>query len=134
MPAEKNLDIYYDGSCGFCQWSRGIIEPWDTRGRLRFLDYNEPEIAALTGLTPDELGREMHVRGPDGAWAAGYAAWVRILRVLPRLAWLGWLLGKPPLRWLGPSVYRWVAGHRSLLPGAPQACTPETCPPPRRRS
>jgi predicted DCC family thiol-disulfide oxidoreductase YuxK len=129
MVAEPKLEIYLDGSCGFCQWSRAQIEPWDTRGRLRFLDYNDPHLAEQAPYTREELASEMHLREPDGTWSAGFAAWVRILRVLPGLAWLGWMLGLPPLRWVGPSVYGWVARHRQLLPGAPESCTPANCPP-----
>ena len=132
MAAESQLEIYYDGSCPFCQWSRTVIKPWDTRNRLLFLDYNDPQVAAATALSPEELGREMHLREPNGNWAAGFTAWATILRALPRWAWLGWLLGRPPLRWVGPGLYRWVAGHRNLLPGIPQPCTTESCSPRQR--
>src|SRR6266446_6338568 len=104
MAAKPQIEIYFDGPCAFCQWSRARIEPWDTRGRLRFLDYNDPHVAAQTPYSREELGREMHVRGPDGRWTAGFAGWATILRGLPRLAWLGWLMGVPPLRWLGPNL------------------------------
>ena len=127
MSAEPKLDIYFDGGCAFCQWARARIEPWDTRGRLRFVDYNATE----TGATPysrEELSREMHVRSPDGTWSSGFAAWIRILRVLPKLRWLGWLLSRAPFRWFGPAVYNWIARHRTILPGAPQPCATETCP------
>jgi len=129
MAAEPKLEIYLDGSCALCEWSRAHIEPWDTRGRLRFLDYNDPDVAAKSPYSREELGREMHLRTPDGTWTAGFAAWVRILRVLPGLAWLGWLLNVPPMRWIGPSMYRWVAHHRKLLPGIPPQCTPDSCAP-----
>jgi predicted DCC family thiol-disulfide oxidoreductase YuxK len=132
MGAEQKLAIYYDGACSFCLWSKGLVEPWDTQSRLRFLDINDPQVEASAPYPREELTREMHLQGPDGTWSAGFAAWVRILRVLPRFAWLGWMLGLPPFRWAGPSVYRWVAGHRSLLPGVPPACTTDTCAPRRR--
>jgi predicted DCC family thiol-disulfide oxidoreductase YuxK len=134
MAAEPKLEIYLDASCPFCQWSRARIEPWDTRNRLRFLDYNDPQVASSAPFPPEELAREMHLRAPDGVWSAGFDAWVRILRVLPGLGWLGWLLGVPPLRWFGPPVYRWVARHRLLLPGIPPPCSTETCPAPPRRT
>ena len=127
MGEQDKLDIYMDGSCAFCQWSRARIEPWDTRGRLRFEDYNDPQVAATVPYSAEELDREMHVRLPDGSWAAGFEAWVAILRALPGLAWLGWLLGKPPLRWMGPSAYGWVARHRTRLPGVPPPCSRERC-------
>ena len=127
MADQGKLDIYMDAGCAFCRWSRARIEPWDTRARLLFEDYNDPQVTATVPYSPEELDREMHVRLPDGRWAAGFQAWTEILRVLPGLAWLGWLLGKPPLRWLGPSAYRWVARHRDLLPGAPAPCNRVRC-------
>ena len=33
----------------------------------------------------------------------------------------------PPVRWLGPSVYRFIARHRYSLPGAPARCESDTC-------
>jgi predicted DCC family thiol-disulfide oxidoreductase YuxK len=133
MATEPRLDIYFDAGCAFCQWSRARVEPWDTHNRLHFLDCNDPEVAASAPYSREQLGLEMHVRGPDGAWSTGFAAWVCILRVLPGLAGRGGLLGMPPFRWLGPLAYAWVAHHRSLLPGIPSPCTRETCPSPARR-
>ena len=132
MSNELKLDIYMDGSCAFCQWSRARLQIWDTHSRLHFVDYNDPEIAARAPYTLEELDREMHLRSPDGNWSAGFAAWVKILRVLPGWSWLGWLLAKPPVRWVGPRVYAWIAGHRDLLPGAPPPCTPHSCPTPHK--
>jgi predicted DCC family thiol-disulfide oxidoreductase YuxK len=134
MAGDAKLDIYLDGNCAFCQWSRARLEPWDRLGRLRFVDYNDPQVAASAPFTLEELDREMHLRLPDGAWLAGFAAWVAILRVLPGFAWLGWLMERPPLRWIGPSFYRWIAAHRTLLPGVPAACRRETCAPPAHRA
>ncbi len=131
MPGEAKLDIYMDGSCAFCQWARARIEPWDTQKRLRFLDYNDPLVAESTPYSLDELGREMHLRVPEGPWTAGFDAWVRILRALPGLSWFGWLVSKAPLRWIGPAMYGWIARHRTWL-GAPPACTRQSCPPAAR--
>ena len=83
MSSEGKLDIYLDGSCAFCQWSRARIEPWDRDGRLRFLNYNDPLIAAAVPYSMEELGREMHPGSPDGTWLTGFDAWVKILRALP---------------------------------------------------
>jgi predicted DCC family thiol-disulfide oxidoreductase YuxK len=134
MDSEPKVEVYLDGSCPFCQWVRVHIEPWDSNSHLRFVDYNNPQIAASTPFSMEELAREMHLRMPDGTWSSGFEAWVRILRVLPALSWLGWLLGLPPLRWLGPPTYRWIARHRLHLPGIPPPCTSTTCPPPREIS
>jgi predicted DCC family thiol-disulfide oxidoreductase YuxK len=127
MEKSTTYDIFMDGSCSFCRWTRAKIEPYDSDSRLRFLDYNDPAVAAQAPFSPDELSREMHVRTPDGSWKKGFEAWVVLLRVLPKLAWLGRISARPPVRWLGPSLYSFVARHRYSLPGAPARCESDTC-------
>lgn len=116
------LDVYTDGACPFCQWVRARVEPHDTRGELRFRDYNNPEVAAATPYSFDELSREMHVRSADGRWLSGFFGWTEILKVLPRWRWLGLLLAAPPLRWAGPFLYRLFAANRYRIPGVPKPC------------
>ncbi len=130
LPAK--FEILTDGACPFCRWTRARIEPFDTAGRLRFLDYNDPEVASQAPFPRAELDQEMHVRSPDGSWSAGFAAWVVILRVLPPLAWLGWLLGTTMFRHAGPKLYRWIARNRYRLPGSPPPCRADVCAPPTR--
>jgi predicted DCC family thiol-disulfide oxidoreductase YuxK len=132
MPQLAKYDIFLDGSCSFCQWSRAKIEPFDSAAQLRFLDYNDPLIAAEAPFPRADLDREMHLRTPDGKWLQGFEAWLAILRVLPKLSWLGRLAGLPPLRWLGSPTYNFIARHRYSLPGAPSKCATDTCAPPSR--
>ena len=120
-------DIFMDGCCSFCRWTRAKVEPYDTGSRLRFLDYNDSEVAAQAPSSRSDLDREMHLRTPAGTWLRGFDAWVAILRVLPKFAWLGRIAGMPPLRWLGPSIYGFIARHRYSLPGAPAHCETDTC-------
>ena len=134
MPQTANYDIFLDGSCSFCQWTRERIEPYDSGSRLRFLDYNDPAVAVQVPFARTELDREIHVRTPEGTWLRGFDAWLALLRVLPKLSWLGRIAGLPPLRWLGPAVYRFIARHRYSLPGAPARCENDTCAPPAHRS
>lgn len=127
VPEPAKYDIFLDGSCSFCRWSRAKIEPFDSAGRVRFLDYNDPAVAAQTPFPLSELGQEMHMRTPDGNWLRGFEAWLELLRGLPKLAWLGWIAGLPPLRWLGGPLYGFIARHRYSLPGAPPRCETDTC-------
>jgi predicted DCC family thiol-disulfide oxidoreductase YuxK len=128
MPEPPRLDVLTDGACPFCRWVRARVEPFDTDARLRWLDYHEPGVAANVPFSADELSREMHVRTAGGAWHAGFAAWVAVLRELPLLRWLGMLLGSPLFRKSGPRLYAWVARHRYRLPGAPRPDSESTCP------
>jgi predicted DCC family thiol-disulfide oxidoreductase YuxK len=130
MPQTAKYDIFLDGSCSFCRWSQAKIEPYDSGGRVRFLDYNDAAVAAQAPFPRADLDGEMHMRTPEGKWLRGFEAWLALLRVLPRLVWLGRIASLPPLRWLGPPLYGFIARHRYSLPGAPARCETDTCAPP----
>ncbi len=134
MPQTTTYDIFMDGSCSFCRWTQAKIEPYDSGLRLRFLDYNDPAVAAQAPFPRGELDNEMHVRTPDGTWLKGFEAWLALLRALPKLAWLGRFASMPLMRWMGPSVYKFIARHRYSLPGAPARCETDTCAIPGRAS
>jgi predicted DCC family thiol-disulfide oxidoreductase YuxK len=133
MPQTAKYDIFLDGSCSFCRWSQAKIEPYDSGERVRFLDYTDPAVAALVPFPRGDLDREMHMRTPEGKWLRGFEAWLALLRVLPKLAWLGRIASVPPVRLLGPSVYGVIARHRYSLPGAPARCDTDSCAPPAPR-
>ncbi|HEV2707894.1 MAG TPA: DUF393 domain-containing protein [Pyrinomonadaceae bacterium] len=120
------LEVYTDGQCPLCRWSRQRVEPFDREGRIEWLDYNQPEgLARATPRTFRELAEEMHVRRPDGTWSKGFAAWIDVLGVLPRLRWLARVLSVWPFTRLGPIFYRNLARRRYQLFGIPPPCDPE---------
>ena len=127
MPQTTTYDIFMDGSCSFCRWTQAKIVPYDSGGRLRFLDYNDPAVAVQAPFSRAALDNEMHIRTPDGVWLRGFEAWLSLLRVLPKLAWLGRFASMPPMRWMGPYVYAFIARHRYSLPGAPARCETDSC-------
>jgi len=127
MAPSATYDIFTDGSCSFCRWMRTKVEPYDSGKQLRFLDYNNPSMAALAPFPIGELAREIHVRTPEGNWAIGFEGWLVLLRTLPKLAWIGRAAGSPLLLGLGPSAYRFIARHRYSIPGAPRRCASDTC-------
>jgi predicted DCC family thiol-disulfide oxidoreductase YuxK len=124
------IRVYDDGRCAFCNWAQRLIERRDRDHRLEFRDYHLH--AGETPFAFDELHRAMHVQTADGRWHAGFFAWLEIFKVLPRWRWLGRVLGLPPLRWMGPLMYRVIAANRYRIPnfilrwlGAPQPCGAE---------
>jgi hypothetical protein len=58
----------------------------------------------------------MWVQTVDGKLFGGFAGWRQILTAMPRWRWLAHLSGSPPLRWLGPPLYRLVARLRNQIP------------------
>src|SRR5690349_920424 len=130
MPVDGGtVTIYDDGRCPFCQWAEQTILRYDRDHRLEFRDYHLH--AAETPFPFDEMHRAMHVRTPDGSWHVGFFGWIAILRVLPRWRWMAHVMSAPPLRWIGPLLYRVIAGNRYRIPGfllrwlgAPPPCGP----------
>jgi len=118
------LEVYTDGQCPLCRWTRARVEPLDTGRRLEWFDYHDPAaLARAAPHTPQELAAEMHVRRKrDGVWRKGYWAWLEVLRVLPRWRWLAPVLALWPFTALGPAFYRFIASRRYTLFGIPPPC------------
>ena len=126
----EEIEVYFDGQCGFCRAMAARLSALDRKNRLIFRDYNDPAVAeqALPRFVPADLAREMHVRLPDGTWRIGFAAWAAILAALPRTYALGRLMQFPPVSEVGRLLYRWFAPRRrwfSKLLGLPAPCGPD---------
>src|SRR5260370_40075247 len=126
MRGTANYDIFLEGTCSFCRWSQAKIEPYDSNGRLRFLDYNDAAVAAQAPFPRADLDQEMHLRTPEGKWLRGFAAWLALLRVLPRLVGLPPVSSGPPPGWLGPPLSALPSRCPSGLSWAPPPHGPAT--------
>jgi predicted DCC family thiol-disulfide oxidoreductase YuxK len=131
VASPNQVRVYDDGRCPFCQWAQTAVARWDRDHRLEFRDYHDPAVAAETPFPFEQLHQRMHVQTPDGHWHAGFFGWIAVLRALPRWRWLAGLMRVPPLRWIGPAAYGFIASHRYQVPawvlcrlGAPRPCDP----------
>lgn len=123
MSEATQIEVYTDGACPLCRWSRARVEPLDTHKRIAWFDFRAPEAEARAAPhTPEELSDEMHVRRTDGAWIKGYAGWLEVLGALPRTKFLARVLRLWPFRAIGPVFYRWLARRRFSLFGVPPPC------------
>ncbi|HVF57040.1 MAG TPA: DUF393 domain-containing protein [Pyrinomonadaceae bacterium] len=125
MEQASRIEVYMDGQCPLCRWSRARVEPFDRDARIEWLDLNEPE--ALRRAAPHtwaEMTEEMYVRRADGSWTKGYFGWLEVLKVLPRWRWLSRALSVWPFTAVGPIFYRWLASRRYTLFGIPPPCDP----------
>ncbi len=103
-----------DGSCPLCRRSQAWCELQGSADRVVFRDFRNTD----DGELPVERAAHeetMWVRTRTGTLHRGFAAWRIIMSEIPRWRWLGWVAGLPPLRWLGPPVYRLVARFRQRL-------------------
>jgi predicted DCC family thiol-disulfide oxidoreductase YuxK len=129
LDTRNSLRVYHDGTCPFCLWAQSKVERYDADHRVEFRDYHQH--GSETPFPFADLDRAMHVQTPDGRWHIGFLGWLEILRVLPGWRSLARLMSVPPLRWIGPLLYRFVAGNRYRIPkfllrflGAPAPCGP----------
>ena len=127
MTHGRALEVWYDGQCPVCRASRDWCAARDPEGRLEFRDVRAVAEAELP-VSRADAESSMWVRGDDGELAAGFAGWRRILAELPGWRWLARVSGTPPLRWLGPPVYRLVARARRMLPGYGHPASPKAPP------
>jgi predicted DCC family thiol-disulfide oxidoreductase YuxK len=122
----ERIEVYTDGQCPLCRWTRARVEPFDRDRRIEWIDLNDPEAQRRAAPhTFAELTEEMHVRRPDGSWSKGFWSWLDVLRVLPRWRWTVRVLSLWPLTSLGPIFYRWLARRRYSLLGIPPPCAPD---------
>jgi predicted DCC family thiol-disulfide oxidoreductase YuxK len=123
MNNATQLEVYTDGQCPLCRWMREKVERRDRFGRIKWMDYREPEVQSRTPYTFQELDDKMHTRRiADGRWSAGFEGWLEVMRVLPRWRMLAPLLSVWPFTSLGPVFYRWLAKRRYKLFGVPPPC------------
>ena len=109
------IEVFYDGACPLCRASRRWAEERDRDGRLVFCDLNDPAAARSFPRPPERFGDAMWVRLAGGEMASCFAGWLAVLRALPRWRSLARIIGLPPVRWAGPTLYRFVARHRHVL-------------------
>jgi len=114
---DRDLLVVFDGECGLCQAARRWAEERDRQGHLRFVPYQDADLARLApGLTPALAARSLYVIATDGQRYRGARAVFVTLRSLPG-AWglLGYVGALPPVSLLAEPVYRLVARHRTRL-------------------
>ena len=112
--------LLYDGDCAFCTKSAGWLERHAT-SNARVVAWQRVDLAPL-GLTAEDCA-EVVQWVADGHRAAGPDAIAAYLQTSSR-GWrtTGRVLAGPGSQHLAWPVYRWIARHRSQLPGGTPAC------------
>ena len=113
--------LVFDGDCAFCSSCVRAVP----RLRLRpgtVVAWQQADLPAL-GLTAEQCAEALQWVGDDGRVSSGHEAVARLLLAsAPPYRLLGALLLAPGIRWVAARTYRWVAAHRSSLPGGTPAC------------
>jgi predicted DCC family thiol-disulfide oxidoreductase YuxK len=114
--------LIYDGDCGFCRWS--LIQGRRLLPAMPAVEAFQVADLAGYGLTMAQASAAVQFVPRGGTPVAGHLAVAGVLMSQPGFGWRlsGALLTVPPISWIAALTYRWVAGHRQLLPGASDAC------------
>lgn len=100
------LKVYYDGACPVCRRDRARYERWagEAGDAVRWCDATR-HAATLRekGVSPEAALLSLHVEDDTGRIVEGIDAYILLMRRVPRLRPLAWLIGLPGLK----GVLRW---------------------------
>jgi predicted DCC family thiol-disulfide oxidoreductase YuxK len=111
--AMGEMEMIYDGRCGFCVRSMAWFLAFDGLGQIKLRN-------SRTDLSPvvsdAQLEKALYLVLPDGRALPGFEAYRYVVLRVPGLWWQVPLFYVPVLsRLLGHPLYNWIASHRSLL-------------------
>lgn len=120
-PGKGELDLIFDGHCGFCTRAVGWVRILDRHGRITTHAYQQPDVLERFGLTESQAHAAVWaVAGQTKT--AGAAAVAATLDTALGTRIFGRLYRVPPARMLQDRVYQWVADHRGKFPGVTPWC------------
>lgn len=109
--------LVFDGDCGFCRRSVRHLQIMDLYGTTDMVAYQD--VKNLSGLHADldeeKAKQRVYLIEPDGEMHGGFFAFRRFCFLMPMMYPLVVIFFFPGSGIIGPWVYRWIAGHRSLL-------------------
>lgn len=127
--SRTELDLIFDGRCGFCTRAVGWVRALDRHRRITTHAYQQPDVLDRFGLTESQAHAAVwavagHTR------TAGAAAVAATLDTALGTRIFGRVYRIPPMRLLQDRVYQWVADHRGKFPGVTPWCEqhPGKCP------
>ncbi len=117
MTAGAEYTVVYDGSCQVCNRFVGVMRKADKRGVIELIASQEPGVAARFPWIPPRAYSEsvQVIRAADGKTWQGAEALERIIDLIPRGRFVGWVFSVPFMRPLAEKVYRWFARNRYRL-------------------
>lgn len=122
--ARERIHLVYDGRCGLCVRSVGIVRRLDLSGVLEFHDASNRAaiLARFPSLRGADFDTAMYAVTAGHEVFAGFFAFRRIAWVSP-LTWILLpLFYAPGSSRLGPRLYAWVARNRFRLGCRSRAC------------
>ncbi|MBQ0782997.1 MAG: DUF393 domain-containing protein, partial [Amphritea sp.] len=104
-----------DGSCAGCVRDRRYYESLqaaDNTSVIWFDITGQEDQLREWGIDPHKALLELHVRDSEGQIYSELDAYRLLMHRVPRLKWLGWLLGLPLIRTVSRYLYHWWVERR----------------------
>ncbi|MGS2742538.1 thiol-disulfide oxidoreductase DCC family protein [Halomonas sp. LS-001] len=101
MPDLPRLKVYYDGACPGCRRDRARYERWagETGRDVIWCDLNEHyDELSRKGIDPQAALMSLHIEEANGEIKEGIPAYIALMRRVPRLKPLAWVIGLPGIR------------------------------------
>lgn len=107
------LEMIYDGRCGFCVRSMAWFLAFDALGQIRVRDFRNHPSAVVSDA---QLEKALYLVLPDGRALPGFEAYRYVVLRVPGLWWQIPFFYLPVLsRLVGRPLYDWVAANRGRL-------------------
>jgi predicted DCC family thiol-disulfide oxidoreductase YuxK len=108
-----DMEMIYDGRCGFCYRSMVWFLSFDGLGQIRVRDFRTNPSPVVSDA---RMEKALHLVLPDGRALPGFEAYRYVVLRVPGLWWQIPFFYTPVLsRMIGRPLYNWVAANRSRL-------------------
>lgn len=110
--ASARITVYYDGACPACVRDRRRYEELGGDGVNWFDITGRDDELRRMGIDPRKALTELHVRDASGRVLSEMDAYILLLRRVPTLKPLAWLIGLPLVKSLLSRLYRRMVANR----------------------
>jgi predicted DCC family thiol-disulfide oxidoreductase YuxK len=108
-----DMEMIYDGRCGFCVRSMAWFLAFDGLGQIKIRDFRTNPSPVVSDA---QVEKALYLVLPDGRALPGFEAYRHVVLRVPGLWWLVPFFYIPVLsRLLGHPAYNWIAANRSRL-------------------
>ena len=107
------MEMVYDGRCGFCVRSMAWFLAFDGLGQIRVRNFRTDPSPLVSDA---EMEKALYLVLPDGRRLPGFDAYRFVVPRVPGMWWMIPFFYTPILsRLTGPAIYSWVATNRARL-------------------
>ena len=115
--SDRNVTtVFYDGACPTCvrdrRWYESLLRNKNT---VVWCDItNKDDELRKLGIEPYKALTELHIKDEQNRIWSEIDAYVVLMKKIPVLAWLAWLLDKPGIHFVASKLYRYWVKRRLI--------------------